>query len=250
VAYKQWACARGRKAELNSTWKYMLGISHRYNTKYYTPLIASLELFLGQVSEHRKSYKKNPQSDETLLTERLAFFYLVRFRQRNREVVRAIGGFYFKNNTGENLAAHCLDSFRRLYLGPEESAQLENFAKVLHNVSKDETFEEFQLKLEGRATVDSQTAEAFKDSWRHFDRWIRSDHCSKACVFLRAARPIIYYEMNRPYEYWYGKRVALTISAESITFLQSMAEQLGPPEYKKRLLNEVTAYLEEGRGLS
>ena len=226
----------------------MLGTSHRYNTKYYTPLVGAMNVFLAHVAAHAEKYQKDPRGAETVRLERLTFFYLARFRRHNYQMIRAIGGVYFKNKTGELLVSHCLNSFRVIYFGPEPAVPLANFSAVVANVRVDESFEEFLLKLKGSPTMDAAVRTAFRNSWRYFRAWIRSNACADACAYLKAVQAVFDYEMDRPYEYWYGKPLRLKTTRDANKFLKKIAPELGPKEHSEELSRDVAAYLIEGTG--
>ena len=59
-------------------------------------------------------------------------------------------------------------------------------------------------------------ATRFQDLLKHFREWLKSADCEPAFDNLRVWRLMLSYEMNRPYQYWYGSQEKLCLDTKKM----------------------------------
>ncbi|MGH9567134.1 MAG: hypothetical protein ACRD4I_14205, partial [Candidatus Angelobacter sp.] len=79
-------------ARRTEIWKQMLPASHGYSTKFYVPMSSAADGLCGELE------KSNPE---------VAFFFFLLLLRIVLDSIAEIGGFYFKDHRGENLANEC-----------------------------------------------------------------------------------------------------------------------------------------------
>src|SRR5882724_9297898 len=109
------------------------------------------------------------------------------------------GGGYFKDRVGEQLVARCLENFRVLFLRQPDDAQIK-WSVAVGVVDARAKLGPFNTTLHGS---DGNSA-LLREAQRNFDLWLTSTDFGPALCNLRAMRLVLAYEMNRPYQYWYG----------------------------------------------
>jgi hypothetical protein len=190
-------------------WASMLPISHKNNVMLYVPLttgIATLEAYLPRKSEI---------SEEDL---KQGCFFLLYCVRRVREV-DANGWFYLLDREAEDLCAYCWDVFRDTLL--ERIKPYETVSRVLDVMSPNETYSKFLRKRE-RLTEIAKAAGSVEKQYRN---WVQEEK-ERDFVPLFLLRELLLYEINRIYEFWYGK----------------------PPEFKADRCRELLKKLEDTGG--
>src|SRR5207248_5432220 len=128
------------------TWKQMLPISHRYAAKFYLPLSSAAEDAVEAFEE------PNPEA---------AFFYILLLLKRIDLAKESIGGLYFKNNAGEELAQLCWRSFRNKFLGKDTDLFSAKMQVISQSIDVKIKFGKFQADFLQNSTT-SEVAAAFK----------------------------------------------------------------------------------------
>jgi hypothetical protein len=229
-----------RRTHLAETWNLMLPISHDLMTKHYMPLAGAARGAL----EYLERYQQDKNAAASLQTARRAFFCSSYFERRLREIFYSIGGFHFKSRVGEELAVACLHRYQKLYYGDGEGVRRDH-GRALKHVELSETFDSFFAKLDGSPDIDKSITDDLKQSWDDFECWLQTDRCREALVYLKGLGVLVEYEMNRPYEYWYGRAEKMPLDHGTEVALLSLASEVATAPEKKDFLESVREYLAE-----
>jgi hypothetical protein len=232
------------RTQLAETWNSMLPETHRLVTRFYMPVEAAARAAVDFIRRYREEDAKESGGPASVEASRRAFFYLVLLERRMRHLSNSEGGFYFKDRIGELLAARCHDRFRNLYSWENERV-VRSFSGVLNYIDLSETFASFLDKLDRRA--EGVSAEVFQQAWNDFTAWLPSEKCNRAISYLAAFAVVLEYEMNRPYEFWYGRREPLHGDADTLSVLQSLAEECRREPGREKLPDQVKEYLSQAK---
>jgi hypothetical protein len=253
-----WFQKREKKStQLAETWSQMLPQSHEYATKYYM----SLESALSNVITQMGKMKEKPG---VATTEQLAFYFWLLYERRLRHLTHSVAGFYFKDRSGEELAVYCSNKYDEEFRKLSTERDLDDLSSILDKVEVNETFHEFRTKLQsGVASAappaslvemvttwvqpdeSKATRELFQRTFRHFKRWVDDPSSEKPRRYLGITRAVIKYEMNRPYEYWYGKQERLELDPEATLTLHEILRELegSPNRDEQTLAPKIRQYL-------
>ena len=231
------------RAQLVQTWNKMLPQSHKLATQHYMPIEGPVRAALEFMVRHRD--KKEEDRDHK--TARRAFYNLLLFERRVRHMADSVGGFYFKDRMGEELAVNCYDRYDELYAESSENVR-RDLSEILDWIERQETFNSFLRKLDGHASVDRNITEVFQRAWEYFLGWLGTDACGRAISCLKGFRAVVEYEMNRPYEYWYGRPEKLLLDQDTESLLRSIANDIGKESDRRDFPAEVEKYLSLSKG--
>jgi hypothetical protein len=195
----------------SETLKQMLPVSHAYAAKYYLPLSRSTEravTALYEMTVHLETKAKTPASFDPAQLEvasQQSFFYVLMVKRILEGMRKEIGGLYFKDLRGEQLASACIKKFE-LSLGSETaplSCAIQRLANLLKRTA---TYETFHSKFWSAGVTGplSQEETDTKSAWALFEPWVMVDKNRQAALqYLSALTIVLDFEANRPYEYWY-----------------------------------------------
>ena len=93
-------------------------------------------------------------------------------------------------------------------------------------------FSDFIARLEG---IGRQRDPAYVRAWEQFHVWLHSARAACAIRYLDVMEPVLGYEVNRPYKYWYGSLEPLELTDNQKRLVYRLGEK-----------KEVDAYLEKG----
>jgi hypothetical protein len=225
---KRWQDQRAQKTE---TWNKMLPESHRLAMSYYAPIESSARMFI----EYTKRYKKNEDNSPPTKARQLlrqSFYWWMIFSYRYRRMTHEAGAFYFKDRVGEELTVACFQECESRYHKRDE-IRVRNYRRTREAMDPNETLDSFLNKLDARM----DTITFFKDEWQHLESWVQSDDCEEALSYLEGFRSVLYYELNRPYEFWYGWTDPIGLDSNTERLLANVAaviEQGNLPNFSKR----------------
>jgi hypothetical protein len=219
-----------KQASLQETWRLMLPKSHANAEQHYMPVVASIELLQVRFG--------NLAKNGTVENRHQFLFELLRLLRRMQHLGRQIGGFYFKDREGERLAKECWDPFferSRTALGPEDRE------RALAHIEPNENLASFLDKLSGKAKLPQGGSipsppgqESIQSVLTRIDTklqdWIRAGGFQRNLPLLELFRTVLTYEMNRPYEFWYGERMNLEEEKLQIALLGLETE---PEEFQR-----------------
>lgn len=231
-----------RRAQISQTWNLMLPDSHMVTRKYYLPILAAL----GQANRNAKKYLDSParESYEAQNDLTLAFHYVMLFAWHAREATWRVGGFFFKDRIGEQLAFNAYLMYWNSY--GSDSKTLQNRGRLLDLMNAKMSFPQFiALRThvpppDGPATPPTPSSEEiWEAAWKDFQRWMKDNggngYLNGALPYLRAYGAVMLYEANRPYELWYGSNKSLELLGGTEEILLSLTEELTTDEIKRYL---------------
>jgi len=230
--------------QIAQTWNSMLPESYRLTTKYYLPVQASaraaLQLLMIQQLENDKQ-NLTPLSDKD---KRRTFFFMVLFERRMRHLLDKAGGFYFKNRVGEMLVIKCYESYRRLYYYGNDNTW-RNLSRMLDCIDVNEKIASFSSKFDGNG--DENIKDTLQAGWNDFLAWLGSENCKPAISYLSGFTTVLEYEMNRPYEYWYGQPEKLILDSATESTLKSAGQEIEKESPYPGFSEQVNQYLKLGK---
>lgn len=202
---------------LRETWTLMLPKVHAYAEAHYMPLIVSIEGF------------RNPKKDET---ER--FFELLRLLRRARKFAQTVGGLFFKSRKGEDLAG---DTWGLFLQKVRRALVREDLERAMLVIDPDENYASFLDKLK---TGDHSAL--LGRLRKRLVTWEGSKDFEREAAFADLYGHVLFYEMNRPYEIWYGEPAQLDVAklTEAVNCLDPGDSSLA--ELKQRLADYVRRY--------
>jgi hypothetical protein len=196
-----------RRDARSETLKLMLPVSHNYAAKYYLPLSRATEHAVGALTKVTKSLQpasplpSNYQDLEPAMRE--SFFFIILTKRVLEGTRKAVGGLYFKDLLGEELAAYCITEFNDLF-----GRDTEPLARALQRLSgmfkRTETYESFERRFWNTSSPPSEEQMAKESAWADFIDWVQEDEKRRRALQLLSSLAIILdFEANRPYGYWY-----------------------------------------------
>jgi hypothetical protein len=209
-----------KRAEVAETWNQMLPLSHRYAMRHYL-LIASAA---GKAATFIELWRKEASD----ATAREAYMYVLLLLVRIRRLTRQVGGIYFKNRIGEAVANRCLKEVDTCYLSkvlPDRIESMRRHTVIMDVLVPNESVHSFLLKMEGGAAprVPPKTAQeivlrlfetaeeplglrTLRGLYPDFVKWLPTNEAEKGASYLHLLAAVMRFEMNRPFERWYGER--------------------------------------------
>jgi hypothetical protein len=191
-----------RRTDKQAVWASMLPKSHENAEKYYMPVVSAVDAFCSRVSEVQKRSGHLVSEDFDQAT-----YFLILIFKRMRQILRKIGGLYFKSRLGERIASDSWNIFsdRRQVIGRkllddilDQITQFESFARFStkrRNPDFDSDFQRIRNALMEWAGYDAATKAL---------QWDNSD-LKFDILLLKLFRNVLDVEMNRPLALWYGE---------------------------------------------
>jgi len=241
--------AERERQQLLQTWNNMLPISHEDATKYYMPLGSAVRSTLEAFERCQTALDKTPpELPRGSAGSKHALYYLLVTLRRCRSIADERGGFYFKDRVGEKLAALCIEQFIRLY-ARDIPLVAESISQVLNGIEPQENLGTFIPKLDeslagAKATPPVEDAQC--RVYNQFFDWLSTAEFRQTIPLLKALRPILDFEMNKPYEFWYpeSQKERLILDPKVEKTLQELAEaRKRQDDQYKELPTELKEYL-------
>ncbi len=158
------------------------------------------------------------------------------FEARVRKTTLCVGGFYFKNRIGEKIVSRCYLRYRQLFYrqDPEDQKLME---QVRDHVTANMDWKDFNVAWTANQAI-------FDKWWEKFQAWMANPNGYPVAVhFLSAFRSVLEYEVNRPYEYWYGEMQPLQIDAKADEAIRGDWPEITDPAERAVFRASVAAYL-------
>jgi hypothetical protein len=206
-----------RRAETQQTWTTMLTKSHQNAEKHYLPITQSTSRWPLSVAKLQAAVARHKAAEEIERALDEAFFDFLLLVRKARELSQEIGGLYFKDRLGESLASRCWVVFKLRHearFGREGVRGREELAWAMDQMTTRESFAEFAAKLSetrkdrrGRVRLARRAGRLgrLRESAR---RWFLRDpgagDIELDLLLTKLFGAILDYEMNRPYQHWYG----------------------------------------------
>ena len=207
------------RAQISETWSKMLPISHRLATRHYLVIAGAVAGILARDAKMKeiKDEDQDLATNEAWREHMLRQFYYIAFLERHYyHMVHTSGGFYFKNRVGESVVQECYNRFLDHYTKAPPADKLTLLTAVAETMDLKEGFHSFRQRWTGsgesvageKTIVDrGQMIRA----WQDFQQWRGSKDYPESIRYLSAFNTILLYEINRPYEYWYGEKEKLEL---------------------------------------
>jgi len=110
-------------------------------------------------------------------------------------------------------------------------------------IDLNETGDSFLKKLRGEGDTPNEVKNVLGIGWANFQKWRASVGCELTLSYLRALLVILSYEMNRPYEYWYGEREKLLVDNDIRNTLRGLAVAIQDATARQQFTDELERYL-------
>lgn len=233
------------RTQLAETWNKMLSESHRLTTNFYLHIASGCGGMLEFDRLYREESEKGAQADAAKLEQyrKRQLFYLVYLERRYIHLLDSAGGFYFKSRMGEWLVNACLASFLGSYTELWKEEIFGNLTAMAKVIDLNETGDDFFKKLDGTGKKRTGAKKAMAVGWGYFQTWRGGPEYDGAIAHLRAMTTILSYEMNRPYEYWYGEREKLEVDPKVRKTLEGLLAAVQDAEERKKITLELAKYL-------
>ncbi|HEV7486163.1 MAG TPA: hypothetical protein VGQ65_10810 [Thermoanaerobaculia bacterium] len=183
--------AEKEQARVAQTWNLMLPKSHANSEQFYLPIASAVDGLIG-------SFEKWQLKGEAF--DKLFYFFCLWLRQL-RAMQTAIGGFYLKNRESENFLADAWDSLIE-WVDRESVFSRDLRDRVLLLIEPSSTFATFN-DLGGTESIEK----ARKRMKKILSAPILAE-LEQRIRLLRLFVAVLGFEMNRPYEVWYGEQEA------------------------------------------
>jgi hypothetical protein len=152
----------------SETLKQMLLVIHKYAAKYYLPLSRAASRAVVALHEAGAALTANPPSKQAIETATLkALFYVLLVKKLMESMRNTIGGVYFKDLRGEQLAANCLREFEKL-LGDDTAPLAMTVQSTCRALKTNSTYESFDTQWRAADTPQLQQRLTVFDE---FNKW-------------------------------------------------------------------------------
>jgi hypothetical protein len=205
---------------LRETWTLMLPKVHDYAEAYYMPVYSSLSAFRKPVVEE----------------ENARLFSLLTLFRRIRKLVQTTGGIFFRDLGGEKLAGRTWG----LFIARARRALVrEDLERAMTIIEPDENYARFIDKVSS-----GETSALLQRLRENLAKWEKSKAFRQDTALLDLYGCILFYEMNRPYEIWYGEPAQLDVKTFTDAIGNLDLEDQAVAELKQKL----DGYLERYKG--
>jgi hypothetical protein len=215
-------------------WSSMLPESHKNNVKYYLPLHGTLGSFDSSVRE----FQDNDKGLEG------AFFDLL----LTLRLMRDVPGFYLVDRMGEDLVNRLWYEFikrllREMSTGKESDpdAARANMGRLVDLLKPADTLSTFEARMSNAAVELSALREALQGRFGEWSKGPRKVDFEILALF----RELLWFEVNRIYDFWYGRPVEFPTEAfkESLSKVEADLPQQQDGQTLGILLKQLSAYL-------
>jgi hypothetical protein len=216
-----------RLTRVGETWNLMLPESHKHVMGTYIGISKWCSIIPSRVEKVRVGQKAAtpgaPLQLDTSVDLREALFAVVMVERWWRHMSQVPGGLYLKNRAGEELVLHCAGKYDEYSLvswcartGAVRDAS-ELMSTILDYISRHESPARFWRKVDaeapppfrrrpGQSNIPSAFGEAVRSLGEQLPAWAASTDAESAMTWITLTSTILNYEVNRPYETWYGGR--------------------------------------------
>jgi hypothetical protein len=130
----------------SETLKQMLPVIHKYAAKYYLPLSRAASRAVVALHQANVALKDQPPNQAMVEAATIkALFYVLLVKRLMESTRNTIGGLYFKDLRGEQLAALCLGKFEKL-LGDDAAPLAMTAQSTCRTLKTNSTYESFHAQ--------------------------------------------------------------------------------------------------------
>jgi hypothetical protein len=241
-----------RRELVAKTWESRLAKAMSLATEHYMP-IATAVVTIQFFSRRRLEVEASNESDKSARADeymRREFFGLMLLKKRIMNLQDKAPGFFFKNRMGERLASQAWNRFQSLYTNKMEDAILRPWIRMAGYIDLKETGDRFLSRLEYRGGDEASRRQAaeFQSGLQQFQNWVRGDRYSEGLKVLGVFRLVLAYEINRPFEYWYGSLEPMWIDddvRQTMSGLLCESAKVVDEEEMKHLKTHLEEYIKQ-----
>jgi hypothetical protein len=174
---------------LHETWSQQLPKVMEYIPRYYMPVLGAMQ----KLMDTKQEPASEPERYQLL-------FRVMRLIALVTEMAEGTGGFFFKNLAAEDLATDCYNLFQ-----DRSSAFFseEDRARVLDVFSPGMSLPQF-IDL-ARGGDSAELMDSFARLIDGLQEWTKAQTFGQDLVPIKIVSTILWYEINRPMELWYGE---------------------------------------------
>lgn len=187
-----------KRTETQQILHLMLPKIHENAEKYYMPLCTKIRR-LDEVWQELGHADSEVEWNKLF---NMLFYELWVLLMIDDRMNREIGGWYLKNRNGEDCADECWEPFRSELERRLDRDRIHRVLHVIRGIDVDDyvaVMGRFESEDDEKTVREDDGAE----TWEAFHGWVKADF-GNHLVLLRLLRHILLFEMNRPYETWYG----------------------------------------------
>jgi hypothetical protein len=200
--------ASDQRALVAQTWQKRLGVIHELTTQYYLPTTSAVYSMLYFDALRLKAAETSTpetSANEAVYAKR-EFFSLILAVKRMYYIYEKVGGLFLKDLMGERLVGQSWNSFMKLYTEGFNNDQYRLITRMTNHIELKESGDSFLTRLDSKTAKGHPTKVAadLNKGLDWFKRWLASAEYKKGILRVEAFRCVFVYELNRPFEYWYG----------------------------------------------
>lgn len=230
-------------AQYSQTWNTQLPEMYKLAFKHYLPLGAAAAGVIGKVADYKKLKAASASAESCDEAAKKGFYYFALLARRMRAFQDKLNGFYFKNRIGEEFASECMRKYLDRSL-MRDSGATDIFGALLDHVDVNEREASFRAKLK------NSDGKQFSDGWTAFRTQLEFGELDEALPYLNAFTAVLLYEVNRPWEYWYGRKETLDLDPEGEKALEALAKNISSRPGRQSFLAEAREYLGHKPGMN
>jgi hypothetical protein len=186
---------RDWQLQLQGAWSLQLPKVIDNISRYYLPFASAMQMLID--------YKKTPRSEDELYH---LLFRVMRLLRRAAHLAEGVGAFFFKDLAAEDRASECYLLFQ---LRSREFLPEEDQARILDAIGPSTGLAQFMDLAKGQAEgTTGRDTRRRKESMQRLlaglERWVGTDSFQQDLVPIEILSRIVWFEVNRPVELWYG----------------------------------------------
>lgn len=203
-----------RRAEQQEVLRMMLPVSHGYAIKHYATIHTRAKSVINGVAAYRNGAPDTQAEVLDVVTADIVALYAA-----NRRLIYEVGAYYLKDRAGEDLVVAAFNMFSGVLF---DSATSKAIAPVIDVIVTSPPLP--QATFERKIAAAGASAELAVVRQR-VEEWLKGETCQAGIGYLSHFRAVLEFEMNRPYENWYGGCDPLVLPAEHADALEQICQE-------------------------
>jgi hypothetical protein len=188
-----------RRDDRSKTTRLKLNQLQEYTSKYYLPLSAVAQRLVSALKPLASPAQSQPSPNVLL-----SFYYVIYLEKLMSQQRTVAAGFSFRDLRAEMLATICWIEYSETIFGRDPTDDFSRATQACVNKLRGrENFAAFAQKLGMNAPGVFANADAQR-AWQLFQVKLQSISIESLVLDLNALQAVIDYEVNRPFENWYG----------------------------------------------
>lgn len=206
-----------RRAEQQEVVRMMLPLSHSYAIKHYATILTRARNAVKSVSRYREAH----HADGKQAALDAVTYDIVALYTANRRLIAKVGAYYFKDRAGEELVVAAFYEFSGVLFLVDQGAS-KAITPVIDVIERTSPLP--QATFESMIAANTNASAKLAIVRHRIEDWIRGDSCEAGLGYLAIFCAVLEFEMNRPYEDWYGASEPLALPAEHSAALRQIYE--------------------------